>query len=325
MRSESCSFIWQPNVVTWKRFTAVGGYRGLLCIEGRVGGGEISRGAAKSRYARLNNPTRPAARRARRAAARRRQPRRSSTRLGFDRDAIRATRSRAGGCTGSIAASTPSATRSSPRDGRYLAAVMACGDGAALSHRSAAALWGIRPSAAARFDVTVPRTSGVRSSSRSSCTGHETRVETTRRRDPGHHARPHPADLATALPRRPLEKAVEQAEVRKLHVAIPPNHPGAQRVTEAADQSPARDDRQPARGRVPRAVRRLRHPAAARAADRRGLPGRLLLARGAPDRRDRRLRAPRHARRVRARSREGRSADGPRLARAAVHRAAGAP
>jgi very-short-patch-repair endonuclease len=31
------------------------------------------------------------------------------------------------------------------REGRWLAAVLACGEGAVLSHRSAAALWGIRP------------------------------------------------------------------------------------------------------------------------------------------------------------------------------------
>jgi len=42
-------------------------------------------------------------------------------------------------------------------DGRRLAAVLACGPGALLSHGSAAALWGFRPTAAARFDVTVPR------------------------------------------------------------------------------------------------------------------------------------------------------------------------
>jgi len=38
--------------------------------------------------------------------------------------------------------------------GRYLAAVMACGSGAVLSHRSAADLWGLRPNAA-RLEVTV--------------------------------------------------------------------------------------------------------------------------------------------------------------------------
>lgn len=47
--------------------------------------------------------------------------------------------------------------------GRYLAGVMACGSGAALSHRSAAAVWGLRPNAAGRVEVTVPRErAGVR-------------------------------------------------------------------------------------------------------------------------------------------------------------------
>lgn len=40
---------------------------------------------------------------------------------------------------------------------RYLAAVKACGPGAALSHRSAADLWGLRPSSS-RIEVTVGRT-----------------------------------------------------------------------------------------------------------------------------------------------------------------------
>jgi very-short-patch-repair endonuclease len=41
--------------------------------------------------------------------------------------------------------------------GRWLAAVLACGEGATLSHWSAAALWGIRPGARETTDVTVPR------------------------------------------------------------------------------------------------------------------------------------------------------------------------
>ncbi len=40
--------------------------------------------------------------------------------------------------------------------GRYLAAVLACGGGAVLSHRSAADLWELRPSWSRRLDVTVP-------------------------------------------------------------------------------------------------------------------------------------------------------------------------
>lgn len=43
------------------------------------------------------------------------------------------------------------------KEGRWLAAILACGQGAVLSHRSAAALWGIRPSASARIEVSVPR------------------------------------------------------------------------------------------------------------------------------------------------------------------------
>jgi very-short-patch-repair endonuclease len=46
------------------------------------------------------------------------------------------------------------------REGRWMAAVLRCGAGAVLSHRSAAALWGIRPTGAARVDVTVPRDRG---------------------------------------------------------------------------------------------------------------------------------------------------------------------
>jgi very-short-patch-repair endonuclease len=46
--------------------------------------------------------------------------------------------------------------------GRWMAAVLACGEGAVLSHLSAAALWGIRRSSAATVHVTVPSTSGKR-------------------------------------------------------------------------------------------------------------------------------------------------------------------
>ena len=41
--------------------------------------------------------------------------------------------------------------------GRYLASVLACGPGAVLSHRAAAHLWGLRPNAAGRVEVTIGR------------------------------------------------------------------------------------------------------------------------------------------------------------------------
>jgi very-short-patch-repair endonuclease len=47
-------------------------------------------------------------------------------------------------------------------DGRWMAAVLACGDGAVLSHRSATALWGIGYEERGRIDVTVPRSGGFK-------------------------------------------------------------------------------------------------------------------------------------------------------------------
>jgi very-short-patch-repair endonuclease len=42
------------------------------------------------------------------------------------------------------------------REGRWMAAVLACGPEAVLSHDSAAALWGMRPYSGGRVDVSVP-------------------------------------------------------------------------------------------------------------------------------------------------------------------------
>jgi hypothetical protein len=47
-------------------------------------------------------------------------------------------------------------------DGRWMAAVLACGDGAVLSHRSAAELWGVGYEQKGRVDVTVPRPGGLK-------------------------------------------------------------------------------------------------------------------------------------------------------------------
>jgi hypothetical protein len=50
-----------------------------------------------------------------------------------------------------------------PLEGRWMAAVLAYGNGALLSHRSAAVLWGLLPAGAAegrRIDVSVPSTAG---------------------------------------------------------------------------------------------------------------------------------------------------------------------
>jgi very-short-patch-repair endonuclease len=47
-------------------------------------------------------------------------------------------------------------------EGRWMAAVLACGDCAVLSHRSAAALWGIRRPRNGAIEITVPRTTGMK-------------------------------------------------------------------------------------------------------------------------------------------------------------------
>jgi predicted transcriptional regulator of viral defense system len=50
--------------------------------------------------------------------------------------------------------------RPATQDARWLAAVLACGDGAVLSHRSAAALWMVRQTSSPKVDVTAPTRRG---------------------------------------------------------------------------------------------------------------------------------------------------------------------
>jgi very-short-patch-repair endonuclease len=114
-----------------------------------------------------------------------------------------------------------------------MAAVLACGPGAVLSHAAAGALWGLRPSAAARIDVTVRR-SGRRA--RDGLRLH--RPRTLRPGETTTHdgiAVTTPArtilDLAATLHARPLERLLDQAENTRLtHVAaldaLARAHPG---------------------------------------------------------------------------------------------------
>lgn len=101
------------------------------------------------------------------------------------------------------------------REGRWMAAVLSCGNDAVLSHRAAAAHWGIRRSWRGRIDVTVPRRSGlspgrtvsvhrVRSLMDDEWTVHEGIPLTTVARLL--------LDLASAVSRRELERAVEESE-----------------------------------------------------------------------------------------------------------------
>ena len=104
-----------------------------------------------------------------------------------------------------------------------MAAVLTCGPGAVLSHQSAASLWGIRPTAKIRIDVTAPRDLRAR-------TGLHPHTATL----PGDEVTVHdgiptttPArtllDLAGVVPRQTLERALDEAEVlRRQRPAGPP-------------------------------------------------------------------------------------------------------
>jgi hypothetical protein len=108
--------------------------------------------------------------------------------------------------------------RALTRDARWLAATMACGEGAVLSHVTAAFVWGLRRGHAGLIDVTVARggrrapagvrlhrvgTLGAEDRTRSDALPVTTVARTL-------------FDLATVLPQRALERALEEAEARHL-------------------------------------------------------------------------------------------------------------
>lgn len=135
------------------------------------------------------------------------------------------------------------------REGRWLAAVLALGDGAVLSHASAGALWDLRPSSAAAIHVTVPTPGGRRS--RRGIVVHRSgalhpRDVARRHGIPVTSVARTLLDLATTLADGPLTRAVERALVLRLFDLA--------RLTEAIDRNPARRGA----GRLARVVASLR-------------------------------------------------------------------
>jgi very-short-patch-repair endonuclease len=103
-------------------------------------------------------------------------------------------------------------------EGHRIAAVLASGEGAVLSHASAAAHWGIRQTAAAVVDVTVPVRSGRRGQrgirlhrsrrlGREDFTVHEGIATTTVARTL--------LDLADVLPAQGLKRTIDEAEYQR--------------------------------------------------------------------------------------------------------------
>jgi hypothetical protein len=105
-------------------------------------------------------------------------------------------------------------------NGRRMAAVLAAGPGAVLSHASAGALWDIRPTSATRIDISV-RSAGGRAK-RPGLRIHRTPTLQTDEITAHQGIRvTSPArtllDLASSLPRRALERALDEAEIRELY------------------------------------------------------------------------------------------------------------
>ena len=104
------------------------------------------------------------------------------------------------------------------REGHWLAAVLAAGPGAVLSHRSAAALHEIRASSASRIEVTIPGRSvrtrpGIQIHRSTTLTEADITVVSN---IPTTTVARALLDLADVIPRRPCERAFDQAEILEL-------------------------------------------------------------------------------------------------------------
>jgi very-short-patch-repair endonuclease len=113
------------------------------------------------------------------------------------------------------------------REGRWMAAVLACGPGAVLSHRTAAALWGMRPQSSGPIEVTVPGTGGRGRRAgllihRSTCLDPSTtaRINDIPVTTPARTI----SDLRRILPPDQLHAAIRRAEVLRLDVGVQPGY-----------------------------------------------------------------------------------------------------
>jgi very-short-patch-repair endonuclease len=132
-------------------------------------------------------------------------------------------------------------------EGRWLGAVLACGPGAVLSHRSAALLWEIRQSGSGLVDVTVPSQNGRRERAgirihRSARLGAE--QVTAQRAIPVTTLARTLLDLADVLHPQALRRAITEAEYRGRFdltslIAVVQNNPGRRgaKVMRAAEQA----------------------------------------------------------------------------------------
>jgi predicted transcriptional regulator of viral defense system len=102
------------------------------------------------------------------------------------------------------------------REGVWMAAVLAGGEGAVLSHRDAAALWGIRPNARSLIEVTTPRGQHPRRGIQFHRSPLPSDEVTTKDGIPVTTVPRTLFDLAAILTPRQLERALNEAEIRQL-------------------------------------------------------------------------------------------------------------
>jgi predicted transcriptional regulator of viral defense system len=133
------------------------------------------------------------------------------------------------------------------REGRWLAAVLACGDGAVLSHRSAAAHWGLLQSEATRTDITTPRRRAANATIRPHISRSLDACDTTTHQGIPITSVPRTLiDLAATVRPDRLERALAQAEHLELYdhraitelLARSNGHRGQKALTEATALEP---------------------------------------------------------------------------------------
>lgn len=103
------------------------------------------------------------------------------------------------------------------REGKWMAAVLACGPGAVLSHRSAAALWRIRPPSSEPIEVTVPTKSDSRGGIRRHSASLPADEVTTRDGIPVTTVPRTVFDLASVAKESAVEAALRESEYLQLH------------------------------------------------------------------------------------------------------------
>jgi very-short-patch-repair endonuclease len=117
------------------------------------------------------------------------------------------------------------------RKGRWMAAVMASGQGAVLSHRSAAALWGLQKPQGGAIEITTPRTARPSGSIIRRQAALASDEVTTRRRIPVTTVSRLLLDLAVVLPAVGLQRVMREVEYLRLldrHAlrGLPARYPG---------------------------------------------------------------------------------------------------